>query len=253
MKILSTPLLAQIIALAFPLLCPVARAADINWTDPQDISGNSDVSTTGNVLGAFNVGDIGVPGSTSLNGVNFQGFVAPGGNGSVGNFTLVSGFSFSNNTASGSTSAPFANLSTNYQTLLMSRVAGLSPFSLVITGLIVGTQYQFQSWTNNSSGTFGYGTSLTGGNNTSSFLSGNTQGMPGGLGQFIIGTFTADSATQTIGYGADEVAYLNAFQLRRINSASAVSDSGNTMAMLAGAAGVIALLRAGLMRQAVKR
>lgn len=232
---------------ALALISPMAQGANINWGAAQNITGESNVSTTGTLLGAFNVGDIGVP-STTVNGVSFQSFQAPAGNGTVGNFSTTSGTSFASNTAAGSPSAPFSGLTAAYQTLLMSRVALLSPLTLTISGLVSGTQYQFQCWSNNSSNANQYTTTATAGNSVD--LTSNVNGLTGGLGQFVIGSFTADAAMQTVTFSPDEAGYLNAFQLRQLSGpTNGVPDSGSTIALLALALGSFIFVRRSFRRR----
>ena len=227
---------------AFTLLAPVAHGASITWGAPQQISGDGDVSTSGVLIGAFNVGDVGVP-STTVNGVTFQSFAAPAGNGTSGNFTLTSTGSFAHNTAAGSSSAPFTNLSTQYQTLLASRVAGVfGAMSLTMSGLIVGAQYQFQAWSNSSDTEFDFPLRLITGS-TFVDLSSNTAGAEGGLGQWVIGTFTADSVTQTINFEWGEGGLFNAFQLRQFDQPAGVPEAGSTLALLGCAVTGLACLR----------
>jgi len=91
-----------------------------------------------------------------------------------------------------------------------------SPVTLTISGLMVGGQYQFQFWSNLSSQMFGYQITATGGNNSVT-LSSNTASAVGGLGQFVIGSFTADAVTQNITFlGDGDGGFLNAFQLRQV-------------------------------------
>jgi len=211
-------LCAGLILLASALFPTFTRAANINWGSPQQITGNNDVSTNGILIGAFNVGDTGVL-STPVNGVIFQSFAAPGGNGMSGNFTMTPGGNgvFNSNTAGGSTMPPFSNLSPEYQTLLSSYVTPLfSPVTLTISGLMIGSLYEFQFWSNLSSQTSGYQIKATGGNNSIT-LSCNTGGAEGGLGQFVRGTFAADATNQNISFlGDGDGGFLNAFQLRLI-------------------------------------
>ncbi len=59
------------------------HAATISWGTPANISGDGDVSTSGTLLGAFNVGGP----STTVNGVNFQAFGVGATSNTVGNLT----------------------------------------------------------------------------------------------------------------------------------------------------------------------
>ncbi|HEY5036389.1 MAG TPA: VPDSG-CTERM sorting domain-containing protein [Chthoniobacterales bacterium] len=237
---MSTSISRLFSAAVFLALPYVAFAADIDWGSVQDITGSSDVLTSGNLVGAFNVGDTGVS-STEVNTVNFQGFAVPGGSGMSGNFSASGSFAFPDNTAFGSTNAPFTGLDPAYQTLLMSGVGTIADFTLAISGLTVGAQYQFQFFVNNSSDTNNFGTSATGGMNTSDRLGDNPSFVDGGLGQYMIGSFTADSSMQTIVFTPDEVGVLNAFQLRL--SPVGVPDGGQTLSLLALALGSLVLFR----------
>ncbi|HEV3410084.1 MAG TPA: VPDSG-CTERM sorting domain-containing protein [Chthoniobacterales bacterium] len=220
-----------------------AGAASITWGTPQHITGASDVSTNGTLIGAFNVGATGVP-STTVNGVTFQSFATSNGNGSSGNFTTTgSGGVFETNTGKGSANPPFSSLPAAYQTLLQSAsVPVFDPITLTISGLIAGLQYQFQWWANDSSTSFGQTTAMAGNSVT---LEHNVQDVNGGLGQWVIGSFTADAATQTIAFEGDgDFGAFNAFQLRQISQPTGqVPEAGSTLALLACAFGGIALAR----------
>src|SRR5256885_13505178 len=128
-----------VLVLFIPALFPaLTRAANITWGSQQQITGNNDVSMNGALIGAFNVGDTGVP-STTLNGVVFQSFAAPGGTGMSGNFTMTPGGPgvFNSNTAGGSHMPPFSNLFPEYQTLLNSYFTPLFiSVTLTISSLI---------------------------------------------------------------------------------------------------------------------
>jgi hypothetical protein len=85
-----------------------------------------------------------------------------------------------------------------------------------VGGLTNGAQYLIQFWVNDSRGTTPVPTrtTLVGGNS----LAVNTTQTSGGIGQYITGTFTADSTTQSfpvIG-GVGSVAYANAMQVRML-------------------------------------
>src|ERR1700710_2855255 len=90
----------------------LAHATDITWAAPQQISADSNVRTNGTLIGAYNIGDLGVP-STTVNGVTFLGCSAPGANGTSGNFTLTtaSGGAASNTGGGAPSAAPFNALS----------------------------------------------------------------------------------------------------------------------------------------------
>ena len=75
----------------------------------------------------------------------------------------------------------------------MSSFAGSNFFfTLTMSGLTAGHQYQFEWWNNTSTGTLLTDTTAVAGNSVT--LLSNTTFSVGGLGQFAVGTFTADGA-----------------------------------------------------------
>ena len=100
-----------------------SHAAVVTWGAAQNITGDSDVSAAGSLVGAFNVGSTSPApvSSTLVNTVLFQSFAVPnngGGSVTVGNFTLApigGGALISDNTAGGVGVAPFTILSANYR------------------------------------------------------------------------------------------------------------------------------------------
>jgi hypothetical protein len=137
-KLVTATLLAIV---GLPLLSHTARAGSITWGTPQNISGDSDVSTTGTLIGAFNVGGPAsggpaVPNNTTVNGVTFVGFPLSGNNSVSGNFSFSSSAGFGSNNDDVSGSPPFSTLSPSYQTLLESLAGNITdPFTLTISGL----------------------------------------------------------------------------------------------------------------------
>ena len=209
-----------------------AHAAVVTWGAAQNITGDSNVSTAGTLVGAFNTGAVGVP-PTTVNGVTFQSFAVPHltFGATVGNFAIASGAAFSSfNTAFGSGSPPFTNLSAQYQTLLRSGIRnGNNGFTLTMSSLTVGTQYAFQWWANGSD-LFSFGNFpvvASAGNSVTLFT--NPTDTNGGLGQFAIGTFTADATTQAINFGGSAAPNLNAFQLLAV---APVPEPGSALAGL---------------------
>ena len=218
----------SLLAPAILFVASHAQAALFSWSAATNISGDTDVLNSGALVGAFNVGDGGV-GSTTVNGVAFSPFAVdstggPVNNVTVGNFNLATtDFFASDNTLYGSGSNPFASLSANYKALLRSAtivtnfVFDPSPaaFDLTLSGLTMGSQYKFQ-WFASASGP---GTLLHASSaGTSVTLSDNVTNAEGGLGQYAIGTFTADSASQVITFNSvgsgSQFALVNGFQLR---------------------------------------
>jgi hypothetical protein len=92
--------------------------------------------------------------------------------------------------------------------------------------LKIGFDYEFQWWSNLSGTNPPQAHGASAGNSVT--LIDNTSGLEGGLGQFAIGRFTADSAIQVINFapvppnGSQAFAQLNAFQLRSVPETSSV-------------------------------
>jgi T5SS/PEP-CTERM-associated repeat protein len=197
-------------------------AANITWGSAQNITGDSDVSTLGSLLYAYNIGGPGVS-SASVNGVTFSPYVFEGNKttttGSV-TFTETPGSLVRNNNMVAG-SGDFAALSADYQTLLSSAGGGDKQSTLTGTfgGLTIGNDYLIQWWFNRSSSVSDYfdrtEASQLGGNSTVT-LDSNVSNSVGGLGQYAIGTFTATSPSVAFnlnGVGASWP-WINAFQLR---------------------------------------
>jgi PEP-CTERM motif len=218
----------------------LAQNATISWgVGAQAISGDTDVSTVGTLVNAYNLGDSGVT-FTTVNGVTFTAFAFPGYASdsttiNVGNYTFTENDNVLNSYNDlGTTTGDFAALSPSYRALLSS--GGSSTFQttlqLTITDLTIGDLYQFQWWDNNSSLTTspanGQQLNTIGTAGTTVTLDGNAGSTQGSLGEFAIGTFTATSGTQSIDFdgasGSDPM--LNAFQLRDVPEPSSFALLG---------------------------
>lgn len=199
-----------------------AHASFVNWGVATNISGDSDVSTTGMLVGAFNLGDTG-PGDTgvadtTVNGVTFTGLVIPNGSKSVtsGNFTLAIADSFLSSNDFGSLSAPFSSLTAPYQALLSSAAGdSATPFTLTMGGLTPGAAYEFEWWSNGSQNAFSDILTTASATNDVT-LNLNTSASVGGVGQFAVGNFVADASPQVITFSSNDSDVVNGFQLRVI-------------------------------------
>lgn len=246
---LSPALLATGIALSGGLLADrslaASRADAIAWGTAQAISGDSDVRTDGSLVSAFNFGSAGVANST-VNGVLFEAFAFPedmtGDTFNLGPLTFsgTAGLLVSSN-GLGAATGSFASLSGSYQTLLGSGGSASNPgasFYLKMDGLTIGQEYLLQWWSNNSANsslvTETIGLSDTG----EVTLDSNTSDAAGGLGQYAVGTFTAERSSVRFELeGTAGNPLINAVQLREV---SAVPEPGSlvTLATL-GAAGAL--------------
>lgn len=203
-----------------------AEGSVITWGSPTNISGDSDVSTVGSLVAAFNMNGPEV----TVNGVTFAAFPVTGGTNTAtsGNFTFTeTPGDLVPRTGLGSASPPFSNLSANYQTPLSSAISTDDNNTLVlhISGLIVGQTYQFQWWLNASTNfAVGFNTTATSPNSVT--LDANTTDTNGGLGQYVIGTFFCGDTNQFItftGIDANNAPTVNAFELRLVPEPSTMS------------------------------
>lgn len=224
-------LFVAVVATIFTIVANDSIVADvIEWDSPVTIGGDSDVSLNGTLVAAFNCAD----GTQSLtvNGVTFEsiGFGSSGPSVSNGNFLLSAGSGVVSgvDSAFGSAVDPFSSLSANYQNLLDSSLFTFvpdnpaPPMTLEISDLVIGQTYEFQWWVNDSrdTGDLDRTTTATAGNSVT--LEHNVANFEGGMGNYVIGSFTADATTQQIlfqglGTGPNGGAtQINAFQLRAI-------------------------------------
>ena len=180
-----------------------SHAAVINWGAAQNITGDSDVANNGTFNRAYVFGNV----TWTVNGVTFGAFT-----GNASGDTM----SFPNQDAGfGADGTPYRDLSTAYQNLLYYGAWAYPSNTATITlnNLTIGYNYQVQIFVNDSR-TNGYGRSmaLTG---SSTVLDYNTTEAVGGIGQFAIGTFTADSTSQELGFSSStETPQLNGLSLR---------------------------------------
>lgn len=228
MKGITRKLLIGGIVLCCAANVPLARAGAegsvINWGTPVTISGDTNVRTDGSLVAAFNMNG----NSVSVNGVPFASWTFPfmATTTTMGNFTITESpghlLAYSN---LGSTSSPFAGLSSNYQTLLSSAVSSddNNAITLTINGLTLGQQYEFQWWVNASGTTSGFRTTASAPLAVS--LDDNTSNAIGGVGQTVVGTFTAGDVFETItftGTDSTQAPTINAFQFRAIPEPSSL-------------------------------
>ncbi len=204
--------------------------ATIAWKTPTTISGDSDVSTNGHFERAYNMTHSSFASPVVVNGVNFDAFAVPSGSiysFTSGNTTVskTTGLLFSG-LGSGATVAPFSSLGNAYQTILGQVVRTDGNMTLTLNSLTVGNTYELQLWTNTSNPTNSNGFTATAGNSV--VLDSNTTNASGGVGQFVLGSFTADATSQTISFTANVAGLVDftAFQLRTTPMVFSVRDYG---------------------------
>ena len=190
---------------------------NVTWQTPVTISGTSDVSTLGTYFGSWAPQDGGANGFP-VNGVTFQGFsdisgLTPGP-------TLDSGYN-----GYGSPNTPDGNYNALLQYARYSN-EGSSPALISWAGMTPGHTYLVQFWVNDGRN-IGESRSetITGGTNTSAPLNYGSTGS--GPGQYVIGTFVADSSgDQTLtlnGFstGSNPDPQVNLLQVRDITTTKA--------------------------------
>lgn len=218
------------LTLAFFGGAQATHAADfINWGTPTNISGDSDVVTTGTLVYAYNVGPDTVS-TTTVNGVTFAAWAFPVN--STTNTTTTGSVTFTENPGQLISSAlfgigtgPFSGLSSIYQDLLKTGGGANigATMTLTLDGLTVGKDYIFQWWLNNSSlettpssDPWKLTTASVGANSVN--LIGNVGDVSGNLGQYVTATFTATATTKLIDFDGTDLnsPLVNAFQLREV-------------------------------------
>jgi hypothetical protein len=191
----------------------------IAWNDAVTISSTGDVSTNGTSVWAYSFG---AAGSNVINGVTFTGESSPTGNVNViTDLSLIS-------IAYGNGSGTFSTLSSAYQDVLKSGAyrGGLNS-TITLNGLNIGSEYEVQLWMNDSRNRADMDSiprmaTIAG---TSFVVDYNTAGSNtnDGVGQSMIGTFTADASTQSIEL-LSAAPQLNAIQLRELYTSKTSPD-----------------------------
>lgn len=219
--------LALVAAVTLGLLpgAKLAEAAPIIWQTPQAVTGlATDVITQGTLFGAYQLvpdtyNPVASPIVSLVNGVNFYA-VLP--NSTYSNIT-TSGMTGGWGQFGSNTGAYAAIQNTGYKILLAygnyTNTGSLStPMQMTLSNLTPNTTYLVQIWANDSRGG---GITRT---ETFESLGGSVsdpltyrQSADGGLGQYIVGTFTtgASETTQSI-FSTTALGQVNALQLRVI-------------------------------------
>jgi hypothetical protein len=195
------------------MLAAAANAADISWGTPTTISGTSDVNTQGTLFSSWAPGDDyqgdfnTAPQNYTVNGVAFNTYGTPGTDIGISG-TGINLDRYNAFTSPGTGDSIYNNL---LQVAVFNYNSASSDMIVSWDNLIVGHTYLVQAWLND--GRSGQpGTSIfTGGvSNSAPVAIGN--GTPG---QYIIGTFVADSGSQS--FTMSPGIMLNLVQVRDIS------------------------------------
>lgn len=239
-----------IISAAVLSLASFAQGA-ISWQTPQTITGESDVSTNGALLYAYNFTT--TAGITTVNGAQFANTSA---------FSVTNAYDFDFLSPSTGRAAPsdsgygsgnFNALSSSYRNLLNQSIrasggsgagaandAAFNAFAVTLNGLTIGVTYEVQVWISdsrsNDPATKGLG-HLDRGQPGGVMVDYNVGDSAGNLGQYVVGTFTASETDEffvfdTYAAPVANVALLNAFQVRIIPEPSSVLVAGGGFAFL---------------------
>jgi hypothetical protein len=198
-------------------LLPAAKStAAITFQAPVTISSDSDVSTTGTLVQALSFAS-----PATVNGIFFSGPNVGTASGSLytnGNFSFLSGTNLNNSSFGAGTGSPWNSLTPDYRNVLAGAIySGLQQSMIVdLNGLSLGQAYEVQLWVHdNRGGSVALRNQEVIDANTVP-MDFNSTNTAGGVGQYVIGTFTAFAATESFqvrGFGIPQV---NAIQLRAI-------------------------------------
>ena len=198
-------------------------AATITFLPAVSISGDADVATNGTLAYAYTGG---------ANGGTVNGEVFTAGNSGTAwgaNVTLTSfGSTYS---AFGANAAPFNTLSSGYSNILSGGSYGGAGVTGTVTlnNLTPGHSYSVQFWENDSRGGVTYRYVNTGGNANAVTVHYDDSGSTvGAVGQYAIGYFVADAATQSFTLSCPSTTGL------QINAIS-VRDNGTSPKVWTGA------------------
>ena len=176
------------------------------WDAPQSITDTADVSVLGAYFGSWAPYDSNAL-QYPVNGVTFQ--------------TDDLGITTSGFTSGGAYFGSHTTTNADYNHLLQYGIySNGTTASITLNGngtapLIVGHQYLIQMWVSDARAEINGRTETVGGSGTLSF---KTAGS--GMGQYVIGRFTADAATQSITINANTSAQVNLMQVRDLSAAA---------------------------------
>ncbi|MFO1523221.1 MAG: autotransporter-associated beta strand repeat-containing protein [Kiritimatiellia bacterium] len=193
-------------------------AATITWNAPATITADTDIKTLGGLVYAYDESNT----STTVNGVTFAAGNSNSNLGS-GNITM-SGFTGLNNTT-------FSNptgLSAAYAFLTKGAAYGnTGAATITLNNLATNHIYIPQVWVNDSRAATSRTETVTSSGGNTVTLNYNTTTLAGGAGQYTIGSFTANAASQAFTLTGSASSQLNAIQLRDVTGVWSGAANGN--------------------------
>lgn len=196
------------------------HAGTIDFGAATTITGDTDVFTLGTLHTAYNGSNT----VQTVNGVQFAGSNSTSAWGANLSWTMGAG-SGSTGTAYATTSNPFNALSTPYKTILGGGIYnGGSAATGTINNLTIARVYAVQFWVSDSrSGSTATRTETIAnvGGAGAQTLDYNSTNAAGGVGQYTIGYFTADAATQSFEFDGNASSQVNAIQVRDMTGVGA--------------------------------
>ena len=210
----------NIITQSFVFLLAVSTldAATIAWEGPVRILSPNDVSTTGTLLEALNIQDNeSSPLDVTLHGTLFHSFQTPANTATAstrGYFTFRDHDRDGHGDYAGAT-GDWTALDALYQDLLVEALwsSRNTNMRIILNNLIPGHWYEIQLWINDSrSGGSNSVTISAGARSSVRVATSDSSGIVGGLGHYVIGSFTADASTLTLTLSGNK--QINAIQLR---------------------------------------
>ena len=180
------------------------NAAIISWGSASDIVNSNDVSTAGTLVEAFSLGDSDSP---TVNGVTFT------------NTTLFS--------ASADASKFNSGMTGDYGGMLQSLNWESDPNTVITSSLgggnlVIGNEYEIQIWFSHAAD--GRAIIYGDGEASESTVTLTLSNDGSDIGQYVIGTFTADGTSQNITISTPPAtawgAHMNGYQIRALPAAS---------------------------------
>ena len=200
-----------------------SHAAPIAWGPATTIAGDTDVFNAGLFNYAYDLSNT----AATVNGVAFTGSNSTT---ALGTSVTLAGWNTNNGTAFGSSTAnPYGLLSAAYKNVLKggTYTAGATTATVTLNNLTIGRTYAAQVWVNdNRAGATATRTETINGGLNSLLLDYNSTNAAGGVGQFSIGIFVANAATQAFTMLGNASTQLNALQLREVTNIGAWVGSG---------------------------